>query len=204
MRYGALALAMATAPACRCAPEDAAPAGSGGAREGGAPLAASAAPRPRSSPRLSDPRWRRAGGEDPLERARLAEEEGAAGLLEALDDGGEIAAIALRALPRAPDAEIALGPLAERARAAPPAEVEPVLRALLEIAGEPPAPREPLDPEGARAAGEAMLEVGRRGDLPPSARALAISSARALAARGYVDPAAIPADLDAPSGTLAP
>src|SRR5690606_18750197 len=124
----------------------------------GAPGGASAQPtalpvRPPARPasaRAADPRWRLALGEDPVERARLAEAEGASGLLDALDDGGEIADVALLALPYADDADLAFGPLAERALAAPPATAGPLVRALLEIAGRPARPREPLDPEGAR------------------------------------------------------
>ncbi|WP_437729398.1 thiamine biosynthesis protein [Sorangium sp. So ce861] len=155
----------------------------------------SAAPRP-PSPRLTDPRWRLAAGDDPLERARLAEAEGAAGLLAALEDGGGIALTALGALPYADDADLALGPLAERARAASGPSLTPLLEALLGIAGRPPRPREPLDPDGARAAAAALVELSRRRDLPAEQRALAISAARALAERGLVDPRDIPADLD--------
>ncbi|MGK3993413.1 thiamine biosynthesis protein [Sorangium sp. So ce1024] len=154
-----------------------------------------AAPRP-PSPRLTDPRWRRAADDDPLEHARLAEAEGAAGLLAALEDGGDIADAALRALPYADDADLALGPLAERAAAAPASSLPPLLDALLGVAGRPPRPREPLDPDGARAAAAILLELSGRRDLPPEQRAVAISAARALAERGLVDPRRIPADLD--------
>ncbi|WP_437494407.1 thiamine biosynthesis protein [Sorangium sp. So ce1014] len=155
----------------------------------------SAAPRP-PSPRLTDPRWRLAAGDDPLECARLAEAEGASGLLDALDDGGDIALTALRALPHADDAELALAPLAERARAASGPSLAPLLDALLGIAGRLPRPREPLDLDGARAAAAALVELSGRRDLPAEERALAISAARALAEKGLVDPGRIPADLD--------
>lgn len=186
---------VALASACRREPP---PAGAAASSAASAAPASSTAARaaPARSPRLDDPRWRLAAGDDPLDRARLAEAEGAAGLLDALADGGEIARTALAALPAAPDAELALGPLAERALAAPPGEIEPILQALLEIVGRPPAPREPLDPEGARAAAEAALTLAARRDLPAPARALAISAARAFARRGSLDPAKIPQDLD--------
>ncbi|WP_437944473.1 thiamine biosynthesis protein [Sorangium sp. So ce281] len=161
----------------------------------------SVAPRP-PSPRLTDPRWRLAAGDDPLERARLAEAEGASGLLAALDDGGDIALTALRALPYADDADLALGPLAERARAVSGPSLPPLLEALLGIAGRPPRPREPLDPDGARGAAAALVDLAGRRDLPSDQRALAISAARALAERGLVDPLRIPADLD-PEGSVA-
>ncbi|WP_437747673.1 thiamine biosynthesis protein [Sorangium sp. So ce302] len=161
----------------------------------------SLAPRP-PSPRLTDPRWRLAAGDDPLDCARLAEAEGGSGLLAALDDGGDIALTALRALPYADDADLALGPLAERARAASGPSLPPLLEALLGIAGRPPRPREPLDPDGARGAAAALVELAGRRDLPSDQRALAISAARALAERGLVDPLRIPADLD-PEGSVA-
>lgn len=201
-----IALAIAAPGACRRdPPPGGAPTAAPGPSAAG-PLAApsDSAARPRSA-RLDDPRWRLAAADDPLERARLAQAEGAAGLLDALDDGGDIAVTALRALPDAPDADIALGPLAARALAAasppaapaaPPADLELLLRTLLEIAGRPAPSREPLDPEGARAAAAALVQIARRRELPPAPRALAVSAARALAARGYLDPSEIPADLD--------
>ncbi|HTN82713.1 MAG TPA: thiamine biosynthesis protein [Sorangium sp.] len=186
-----LALVLAAPLACRRerAPDASAPPSSSAA----AP--ASAAPRP-PSPRLTDPRWRRAAGDDPLEQARLAEAEGASGLLAGLEDGGDIAAAALRALPYADDADLALGPLAARARAAPPSSLPPLLDALLGIAGRPPRQREPLDPDGARAAAAALVELSGRRDVPAEQRAVAISAARALADKGLVDPRLIPGDLD--------
>lgn len=141
--------------------------------------------------------WIRARDEDPLERARLAEAVGAAELLAAVDDGGEVAATALSALPFADDADIALGKLGERALAAGPAELPPLLQAILGIAGRPARPREPLDPEGGQACADAMLSIAARTALPKEVRALAVSAARALAERGFrVDRARIPTDLD--------
>ncbi|WP_433937505.1 thiamine biosynthesis protein [Sorangium cellulosum] len=190
-----LAVALAVPVACRR--DSATSASSSPPSSAAAPPSASAAPRP-PSPRLTDPRWLRAAGDDPLEHARLAEAEGASGLLAALEDGGDIALAALRALPYADDADLALGPLAERARAAPAPSLPPLLDALLGVAGRPPRPREPLDPDGARAAAALLLELSGRRDLPAEQRAVAISAARALAEKGLVDPARIPADLDPP------
>lgn len=160
-------------------------------------VASAASPRPPSR-RVTDPLWLAAADEDPLEGARLAEVEGAAGLMEGIDDGGAIEQTALRALPYADDADTALGRLGAMARGAQPAAVEPVLEAILGIAGKPPRSREVLDPEGIRACGEAMLEVARRSDLPKAVRALAVSAARALAEKGFVDAGRIPSDLDPP------
>lgn len=158
------------------------------------PAAASATAAP--SPRLSDPAWLRARDEDPLEKQRLAEAAGAAELLLGVADGGETARVALAALPYADDADLALGPLGERALAAAPADVGPVLLAVLGIAGRPPRQREPLDLEGARACGAAMITLAGRATLDAADRALAVSAARALAERGVVDRGRIPNDLD--------
>lgn len=159
------------------------------------------------SPRASDPMWLRAKDEDPLERARLAEAVGAAGLLEGVEDGGEIAEVALGALPLADDGELALRRLGELAIVrleAPPgagaAAARPslaqILEAILGIAGQPDRQREPLDREGARACGQALLVIAGRAGADPAARALAVSAARAMAAKAHVDPTKIPTDLD--------
>ncbi len=148
------------------------------------------------SQRARDPRWIAARDEDPAERMRLASAEGAAGLLEAIEDGGETTATALLALPYAEDAEAALGRLGSLAQAATPEQRGPVLAAILAIAGQPRQSREPLDPEGARACGEVVISLAARVDAPREERATAISAARALAEKGYADPRRIPADLD--------
>ena len=146
--------------------------------------------------RASDPQWIAAREEDPAERMRLAAAEGAAGLLEAIGDGGEIAATALLALPYAEDAEAALGRLGSLAQAAPQEQRGPLLAAILVIAGQPRRSREALDPEGARACGEAMISLSSRVDASREERASAVSAARALAEKGYADPRRIPGDLD--------
>lgn len=174
-----------------------------------APIA-SAPPSPARtpSPRLDDPAWQRASTLDPLDLERLAASSGVFELLEGVADGGDVARTALAALPFAEDADLALRSLGERAASAashplavartgePAASISLVLQAMLDIAGRPPAPREPLDPEGVRAAAEALLALAAPSSPAPDARALAISAARALAEKGYVDPARIPSDLD--------
>jgi len=194
VRAPRLALLFLGLAACRCS---GAPAPS--SIDGAAPRAsaASAAPAPRPpSPRLTDPRWIAARDEDPLERARLASELGASELLDALDDGGEIEATALAALPYADDAELALGPLAERAEKAEPAQLGAILEAILAIAGQPRRPRELVDPEGARYAGAVTVAIAGRAELPRELRALAVSAARALAEKGFIETSKIPTDLD--------
>jgi hypothetical protein len=142
----------------------------------------------------------RARDEDVLERARLAEAVGATELLLGLEDGGDIAATALSALPYADDADLALGKLGQMALAAAvhEASLAPLLEAVHAIARRPARSREALDPEGARACGEAMLTLAGRMSLSRESRALAVSAARALAERGFVDPGRVPSDLDPP------
>jgi hypothetical protein len=162
------------------------------------PPAASAAP-PLAAPppdrRLTDPLWTQAASGDPLEKARLAVAVGAAELLAAVEAGGPPAETALEALPFADDGDLALGRLAEIAKA-DPARRHAVLAAILGVAGRPRQPRELLDPEGVRRAGEAVLSLAADRALPREDRALAVSAARALAEKGFVDARRIPSDLD--------
>ncbi len=145
--------------------------------------------------RASDPQWIAARDEDPAERMRLAAAEGAAGLLEAIGDGGEITATALLALPYADDAEAALGRLGSLAQAAPAEQRGPLLAAILAIAGQPRRSREPLDLEGARACGEAMISLAARSEASREDRATAVSAARARG-EGVRGSPANPRDLD--------
>ena len=157
-------------------------------------VASPEAPRPPSH--ANDPRWRRAMGDDPIEIERLALAVGAAELLEGVEEGGEPRRVALLALPHADDSDIALRRLGEIATAAKPGTAAQVLDAMLGIARRPRTQRELLDPEGVRAAGAALVAIASRPQAPREERALAVSAARALAERGYVDPTRIPPDLD--------
>ena len=148
------------------------------------------------SARASDARWLAARDEDPAASMRLAAVEGAAGLLDGVEDGGETTAVALRALPFAEDAESALGRLGALLAGMPSEQQGPALAAILAIAGEPRRQREALDAEGARSCGEALITLASRADLPRENRAIAVSAARALAEKGYADPRKIPGDLD--------
>ncbi|MDI3286285.1 thiamine biosynthesis protein [Polyangium sp. 15x6] len=175
------------------------PLGSPGATEAAASGAqASANAPPRRSARLDDPRWQRAMDDDPAGLQALADTLGAAGLVDALGDGGAITKTALLALPLADDADLALGVLGKRALAAADEERGPTLEALLGVAGRPATAREPLDPEGAAEAAAAVVTIATNTALPREHRALAVSAARALAEKKLVDPAKIPSDLDPP------
>lgn len=148
--------------------------------------------------RAADERWQRAKGEDLADKQALADALGTAGLVDALDDGGEITTTALACLPLADDADLALGPLANRLPGVSQQLREAYLTALLGIAGRPERARESLDPEGAALAGDALIAAAKNETLPREHRALAISAARALAMKKLVDATKIPTDLDPP------
>lgn len=157
----------------------------------------SRAPDPQS-PRLRDPLWLAARGEDDLERQRLAEAVGATGLLLGLEEGGEPARTALLSLPYTDDADHALARLGELSLIENGSGLSLLLESVLAIAKRPQDAREPWDPEGTRACAQAMLTLAKRSSLPQPDRALAISAARAFAEKGLLDTADVPSDLDPP------
>ncbi|HEU4407169.1 MAG TPA: thiamine biosynthesis protein [Polyangiaceae bacterium] len=164
-----------------------------------ADLVPSAAVRPGSS-LAGVERWQRvlAEPDDPVELDRLATAEGASGLLAGLEEGGAVGLAALRALPRADDAEVALGRLAEILLQAAPPALPPVLDAVEGVALRPLAQRERLDPLGQHAAFDALVVVAKRGDLPKPTRARAVSVARLLAQRAPYDARLLPTEFDPP------
>lgn len=113
-------------------------------------------------------------------------------------DGGEPALTALRALPYADDAELALGTLGELALSAKDEDLSLILEAVLSIAGKPAHAREAWDPEGTRACAQIMFQLSKRLELARPQRTLAISAARAFAEKGLLDASSIPSDLDPP------
>jgi hypothetical protein len=148
------------------------------------------------SARAADVLWQQAMAGDRVELARLADREGASGLLEGLEEGGPVALAALAALPYAEDAELAYRRLGEVAASIDPDDARPVLDALLGVAARRRKQTEPLDPPGMRSSADDLLRIARGKDAPARVRALAISALRLLAERGAVDARAIPTDLD--------
>ncbi len=136
--------------------------------------------RPLPSPWAEDPVWQRAQAGDPLDLARLAAREGAAGLLEAFEAGGQAALVALLALPSATDAELVLGRLCAVAERVPAAVTAPLLRSIRDILAATPRQRERLDGAGRARCGPALSQLAARADLPPEARDLAASAEAAL------------------------
>jgi len=150
----------------------------------------------KESERLKDDLWRRALDRDPIDLARLADREGAGGLLEGLEEGGPIALAALAALPFADDADAAFQRLGEIVRQLDPAATAPVLEAIVDMAAKPRRQTEPVDPPGLRSCAEALMTLAEQKSLAKSVRAPAISALRLLVERGAVAAAAIPTDLD--------
>ena len=152
---------------------------------------------PKESERLKDDLWRRATEGDALDLARLADREGAGGLLEGLEEGGAVGLAALAALPYAADAEMAYQRLGEIVRQLDPKETVPVLAAIHQMAARPRRQQEPLDPPGLRSCADALMVVATQKSLAKNLRVPAISALRLLVDRGAVSMAAIPTDLDA-------
>ena len=96
----------------------------------------------------SDPLWQLAQKGAEVDLLRLAQREGAVGLLEGVQVGRSPALTALGALPHATDGALALRHLCELARAMEGDPAEPLLVAIHGIVAEPPRPREPFDVAG--------------------------------------------------------
>lgn len=150
----------------------------------------------KESERTKDELWRRALEGDPIDLARLADREGAGGLLEGLEEGGPIGLAALAALPWAEDADAAYQRLGEIVRQLDPPATGPVIQAIVGMAARRRRQSEPIDPPGLRSCAEALLALVERKSLAKSVRAPAISALRLLVERGAVNAAAIPTDLD--------
>jgi hypothetical protein len=151
----------------------------------------------KESERAKDELWQRAASQDPMDLARLADREGAGGLLEGLEEGGPLGLVALDALPFADDGEAAFQRLGEIVRQIDPGESSPVVRAIAGIALRPRRQAEPVDPPGLRSCAQALLEIAQKKSLAAQVRAKAISALRLLSERGAVEPNLIPTDLDA-------
>src|SRR5688572_7305326 len=155
------------------------------------PPSASVSASPVAEARTFGSLWDRAEtSSDDADLARLALDEGAGGLLAALDDAKR-GPVALRALAHASDRDLAIGPLASRTRAGGPG-AEPAADALSAVLAEPGTDRERLDPDGERGAVRDLLEVAKDAKRSVELRARAVSLLRRLAERGLIAPGEIP------------
>jgi hypothetical protein len=188
LRRGGLALSILVLASCRS---------KGNVVGDAAPPPSLFAKSAKESERAKDELWQRATSQDPLDLARLADREGAGGLLEGLEEGGPLGLVALEALPFADDADAAFQRLGEIVRQIDPVESSPVVRAIAAIALRPRRPTEPVDPPGLRSCAQALLGVAEKKSLAAGVRAKAISALRLLSERGAIEPNLIPTDLDA-------
>jgi len=142
-----------------------------------------------------------AGEADDL--ARLADREGAGGLAARANADPAARVTALRAMAYAPEpgAWEGLPLLAEAARAPGDDEANAALDSVIDLAARP---RRAIDPEDAaelKQGCDVLLAIATAHDaktaMPRARRVKAIRALRMLADRGCVDPAAIPADVDA-------
>ncbi len=155
--------------ACACA----APRAPSGAPSPSASRVRTPAPAPSftsSTPALPDDSlWQRASHGDAIDLARLAEREGAAGLLAALDGGGAPGRAALLALPYAPDAQLAAGRLCQLSTRVDASSRSLVLIALHGVLSRPP-PGERLDAAGLARCRIELTHLEQRVDLSGSDR----------------------------------
>lgn len=114
---------------------------------------------------------------------RLANREGAAGLLEGLSVGRDVGLTALAALPHAEDGELALGRLCELLMGEADEPANPnlaVLRSLHGIVARPPEPREALAASGYAGCLPVMERLAKSPNLDPERHDLASSAAGLL------------------------
>ncbi len=144
------------------------------------------------------PNWKAAlaNPDDALELARLAESEGAAGLMVGLEEGGATGNVAMLALPYADDAEYAMGRLAEILEASPPETASLVIDAIEGITLRPVTQTEPRDPLGVHRAFDALSRAAANKELTAAVRARAVSVARLIASQRPYDPRGLPTEFD--------
>lgn len=138
-----------------------------------------AGPPDHATPLSSDSLWSRAAARAPIDLDRLANREGASGLLDGFDAGGTLALTALAALPDADDAPLSLRRLCTVLAHAEPSSLAPVLVAVQAIASAVPGPTEQVDPEGEASCRPVLAALEKTAALSPHERDLA-ASARAM------------------------
>ena len=144
-----------------------------------------------------DALWSRAiESDDVIDLASLADREGAAGLLDAVESGGRVGLTALAALPMADDAPVAYRRLAQLALLTDGRARLRVLEAIHGIAAVSTRYGEPVDEGGREACAAALLRIARDLGNPASHRSVAISSLRQPALGSMVDASLVPTDLD--------
>lgn len=179
---------LASAPGCRrhdAAEQVTAPARQGAGRM--EPVALDLSPGEAAAPTRfrNDALWQRARGSAEIDLMRLANREGAMGLLEGLNVGRSVGLTALAALPHADDAELALDRLCELLARESESTSEkpvslPVLRSVHGIVARPPRQREALARNGYAGCVPVVTRLARLPKLDAERHDLASSTAGLL------------------------
>jgi hypothetical protein len=143
--------------------------------------------------------WTRAKAGDADDLARLADREGAAGLVARASEGATWRLAAIRAMGFVddPGAFEALPLLARAARTGDDAEATAALESAGDLASRP---RRAVDPEDAaelREGCDLLLALAKDPEAPRPRRIASVRALRMLADRGCVKPGDLPTDLDA-------
>lgn len=138
------------------------------------------------TPLADDPLWQRAARGDAIDLQRLADREGAVGLIAAVEIGRSLGLTALAALPYAEDGELALGRLCELAPRVEGSGRRALLVAIRGVIGAMSPDRERLAAEDLKPCAEALARLARDFRLAPADRDLASSSGAALG--DYLEP----------------
>lgn len=164
-----------------------------------APAPALKAERPVPARFTQDVLWARAMNEgDDIDLAALADREGATGLLEAFEQGGQVARTALAALPFAPDAPVAYRRLGEVALLTKGETQRAIIRAAHDVAVRPRRFGEPVDEGGTELCAKALLHIANDEGAPRDNRALAVSALRLFPFSSVVGPEQVPTTFDPP------
>jgi hypothetical protein len=142
------------------------------------------------TPLASDALWQRAARGDPIDLQRLADREGAGGLLAGVELGRTLGLTALAALAYAEDSELALGRLCELAHRLDGSGRHAVLVAVQRVVAAIPPDRERLAAEDFAPCAAKLARLAADSGVPAADRDLASSSHAGLAE--YLKPSAPP------------
>jgi hypothetical protein len=172
---------------CQHRERDAAPSATSMPPPAAAPVApnpAAAVAPPADSRFAADARWTRAAGGAPIDLEILAKYEGAMGLVEGAEIGGETTRTALAALPFAPDAEVVVGRICDWLRGTSVAHAAVFLEAIHGVAVRPPRDAESLDPSWQPRCATALDQFVARSGVSASDHDLAVSARRLIDEHG--------------------
>jgi hypothetical protein len=118
----------------------------------------------------ADPVWVRASRGDDLERARLARRESSDSLVEAVQQGGSLARVALSSLSYATDRRSARGALCGLLARTDESSRPPLLAALLDAVSDAPHTEESIDPAADARCAASLEALARDSRVSPADR----------------------------------